>query len=298
MGNLYIHVCGTTRVVDDEGIVIDKLGGVKPRQVLEILALSLGRPVSKDRIADLLWDGAPPPSYVTTLESYVCLLRRLLGIKGRDSAIRTTTTGYLLRADAARVDVLEARDGLLTAARTADPDARAVLVDEAIELLRGEMLASEPHAAWAQSHRASHERDVASWCAEASEAMYALGDTRLAWRLGRFVTERDPLSERAWQVQIKALAAEGRAAEALHMYSRLRAVMLEELGTTPSPESQRLYAELLRRCGDESRESTGGRELRALIRLLRQALEAFPGVRVPDGDEDLTRIAVRVLEVA
>ena len=264
--------------------------------MLEILALSLGRPVSKDRIADLLWEGSPPPSYVTTLESYVCLLRRLLGIKGRDSAIRTTTTGYLLRADAARVDVLEARDALLAAARAGDEATRSVLVDTALDLFQAELLASEPHATWAEAHRASHQRDVAAWCAEASEAMFALGDTRLALRLGRFVTEREPLAERAWQVQIKALAAEDRPAEALHLYSRLRAVMLEELGTSPSGESQRLYAELLHHCSDVTREGNVGRELRALIRLLRQALEAFPGVRVPEGDEELTRIGV--LEVA
>ena len=298
MGNLYIHVCGTTRVVDGDGDVVEKLGGVKSRQVLEILALSLDQPVSKDRIADLLWEGEPPPSYVSTLESYVCLLRRLLGIKGRDSAIQTSTTGYLLRADRARVDVWDARDMLATAARTADPDARATLVTRSMDLLEGELLVSEPHAAWAASHRAGHERDVASWCARASEAMLAFDDPRLAGRLGRFATERDPLAELAWQVQIRALVAEDRVAEALHAYARLRALLLDELGTAPSRESQRLYADILNLCDDTAGHHNMSGELRVLIRLLRQALEGFPGVRVPELDEELATVAVRILHAA
>ena len=46
------------------------LGGVKPRQILAILALAAGRPVSKEHLADLLWDGEPPKGYRGTLESY------------------------------------------------------------------------------------------------------------------------------------------------------------------------------------------------------------------------------------
>src|SRR5436309_14002506 len=35
-------------------------GGVKPKQVLEILLTERGRPVSKDRMADLLWGESLP----------------------------------------------------------------------------------------------------------------------------------------------------------------------------------------------------------------------------------------------
>src|SRR3954453_18446581 len=186
MGKLYVYICGATRVRTDDGALVEKLGGVKPRQILEILALSLGRPVSKDRIADLLWDGEPPPSYVSTLESYVYVLRRHLGIRGRDAAVQTTTTGYLLRADQAQVDVCDAQQMLAAAGRERDQGERARLVGDALQLLDGELLASEPHTPWAAAHRTAFMRDATGWCLEAAEAALASGSTGLAGRLGRF----------------------------------------------------------------------------------------------------------------
>src|SRR4051794_29501900 len=85
---MYVKLFGSPTVVTDHGSVsVTDLGGVKPRQILEILALSAGSPVPKDRLAELLWDGQPPKSYVATLEGYVCVLRRRLGQgRGRRAA--------------------------------------------------------------------------------------------------------------------------------------------------------------------------------------------------------------------
>ena len=55
-----------------------ELGGPKPRQVLEILLLKLGTPVSKNHLIDVLWNGQPPAEALSTLESYVSVLRRHL----------------------------------------------------------------------------------------------------------------------------------------------------------------------------------------------------------------------------
>ena len=87
------------------------LCGVKPRQILAILALAAGRPVSKEHLADLLWDGEPPKGYRGTLESYVCLVRRALrDASGRDDAIVTVTHGYLLDPAVVTVDLRAFRE--------------------------------------------------------------------------------------------------------------------------------------------------------------------------------------------
>ena len=68
-------------------LVGSDLGGAKPRPLLEMLALDLGAPVAKDLLAERLWDGRPPASYIATVESYVCALRRRLGlVAGRRGA--------------------------------------------------------------------------------------------------------------------------------------------------------------------------------------------------------------------
>ena len=53
-----IKLFGTT-VVDDgtSQVAGTALGGVKPRQLLEMLATDLGNPLSKDLLAERLWEG-------------------------------------------------------------------------------------------------------------------------------------------------------------------------------------------------------------------------------------------------
>ena len=53
-------------------------GGVKPKQLLEVLLLERGRLVPKDRIAELLWGTALPQRVAATVETYVAVLRRRL----------------------------------------------------------------------------------------------------------------------------------------------------------------------------------------------------------------------------
>src|SRR4051812_38620168 len=108
---IYISLFGLTSVTS-HGRHWDEshIGGVKQRQILELLALNLGDAMSKELLAECLWDGEPPPGYVATLESYVCLLRGRLGLgRGPRSALATTTKGYRLDPAQVRVDLVEAR---------------------------------------------------------------------------------------------------------------------------------------------------------------------------------------------
>ena len=53
------------------------LGGVRPKQVLEILVAARGRLVPTDRIAELLWD-EPRPGAAASIQTFVSVLRRHL----------------------------------------------------------------------------------------------------------------------------------------------------------------------------------------------------------------------------
>jgi DNA-binding SARP family transcriptional activator len=293
---IHIKLCGATTVINDQGERVDKLCGVKPRQVLEMLALSAGTPMSKDRIADLLWDGAPPPSYLGTLESYVCLLRRALGAgKGRNSALQTTTTGYVLRTDRVTVDIVQIRE-MLAEART-NPGQSRELVEKALDMAGAELLASEPYAPWAQEQRARLSHELVAGCTEAAIWSYEQGDTASTIRFARQAVQREALAEQAWQYLMRALADEFRHGEALKAYAELRQVMLDELGVEPSAASRTIYQDILD--GMHSNEGASDHtELSVLMRLLRQALENLPGVELPAEDAALTQVAVRVLAAA
>ena len=120
---LSINILGPLRVRRG-GVVIGshELGGPKPRQVLEILLLKLGTPVSKNHLIDVLWNGQPPAEALSTLESYVSVLRRHLQPgSGKGGALRTVTGGYMI--DRSMVDLdLDRFDDLLKQAGHASPE--------------------------------------------------------------------------------------------------------------------------------------------------------------------------------
>ncbi len=119
-----IRLFGTTTVRSTTTEVVgSQLGGIKPRQVLELLALAGEAPVTKDRLVHVLWGDRLPASPVPTLESYVSVLRRSVGAD--DIPIRVEVHGLveLLRDTLARM-----------------PDVDVVTVDRALAQVTGQAL--------------------------------------------------------------------------------------------------------------------------------------------------------------
>jgi DNA-binding SARP family transcriptional activator len=273
------------------------MGGVKPRQILEILALEAGSPVTKDRLADLLWEGKPPGSYIGTLESYVCVLRRTLGLgSGRLSLLATTTNGYRLDPQGITVD-LDEFFSLTEQASTMAAGPAVACIEKALRLVSGELLADEPYAVWAVTARDRLRREVVTACTRAARLAAAAGAHAEALRLARIAVDEDPSHEEAVEVLMRALWLSGRRCEALRVYAEMRQWMLDELGDEPGIGSRELYLAILRDSptAQPDASASNGMELRTLLRLLRLALEATPGVDPPASDAALTLVATRAL---
>src|SRR4051794_29625158 len=70
-----VHLFGHTAVrTPARTLRASDFAGVKPRQILELIALGRGEPVRKAVIAEHIWSGRPPRRWQVTLESYVALL--------------------------------------------------------------------------------------------------------------------------------------------------------------------------------------------------------------------------------
>jgi DNA-binding SARP family transcriptional activator len=291
-----VTILGPTTVSVDGGTISAAELGGRPRQILEILALDPGTAMPKERLADLLWDGEPPSSYIGTLESYVCVLRRKLGLgTGRGSVLATAPSGYVL--DASAVDTDRASFHRLVGA---DPSASAADVVartmQAMELVRGELLADERYAAWATRARDIFERELVAAAVRAAQLANAIGDFASALHLARTAVAHDSLCEDAWQHLMRALWFSGHRLDALRAYAELRSAMLDGLGDEPGVPSQELYLAILR----DRPAADGGdaaAELRTLMTLMRQTLDLMPGVDVPARDSALTTVAVKVLDL-
>jgi DNA-binding SARP family transcriptional activator len=294
MSHIHIALCGRTTVTDELGGA-RQIAGVKPIRILEMLALQQGESLAKDVIADRLWDGKPPRSWIGTLESHISTLRRDIGCVGRSAALTTTAQGYLLAEDGVSVDVVELRR-LLQAAGRSDDRTRPALVERALDLHQGSLLAGNPYSLWAEQARSELETQLVESCTEAARAASRCGDEATARSLAQRAIDLDECAEGAWQIVLESLERVGRRGEALTAYSRLRAAMLDRIGIEPSTASREIYARLL--AADGGSNETDRAELKGLLGLLRQRLEGWPGIVVPEQDSRLAEVAASILAVA
>jgi DNA-binding SARP family transcriptional activator/basic membrane lipoprotein Med (substrate-binding protein (PBP1-ABC) superfamily) len=221
------------------------VGGRKQRALLAVLLLHAGETVSDDQLIDALWDEKPPARAVSSVHAYVSRLRKVLG---RDRIVRSDY-GYRLQLGRDELD-LRRFEQLLAHGRELLQQGDAARAREtlrnALGLWQGPPLADfryEPFAA-AEIRRLEELRVAA--LEERLEADLALGhDAELVPEFDALVREH-PLRERLVGQLMVALYRAGRQAEALDVYERTRRALGHELGLQPSPELQRLSAEIVR----------------------------------------------------
>jgi DNA-binding SARP family transcriptional activator len=244
-----IGLFGGARIYDrDRQVMLTEFNGVKPRQVLQLLALNGGHPLPKERLADKLWQGEPPASWLSTLEGYVSLLRRGLqaGTAARDSVVLTRSGGYAL--DRSRVSVdLDRFDSLVAAAEQqphADDQLSGLL--EALSLVRGEVLEGERAAAWIADVRLCYRRRVRRAVVSAGRLALRLERIADAVRLGQWACDLDPLAEDGWEILIEAYWRDGRRTDALRSFREVQRLLDAELGITPCRALRQLQTAVLR----------------------------------------------------
>ena len=218
--------------------------GAKQRALLALLALQRGRPVSADRLIDLLWGDGQAANPANALQTQIGQLRRTLGA----AAILTTEAGYALTArpdevNVVRFEQLVAKGQRLAADGEMAPAAAAL--GEALRLRRGEPLAEFTYAGFFDAERA--HLDELTLVAIESRAGADLGLGRhgeLAGELEALCREH-PLRERLWELLILVLYRNGRQAEALRAYTEIRARLAGELGIEPGQPLRELQARIL-----------------------------------------------------
>ncbi|PZF86146.1 alpha/beta fold hydrolase [Jiangella anatolica] len=213
----------------------------RQRALLASLLARVGEVVSADRLADLVWDEAPPADPASALHNLVSRLRRLLG----PDVLVTRSPGYALRVDGPEVDAVRFEE-LVERARQAPPARTVSLLDEALGLWRGAAFAGFADTDVArlaairltEARLAAVEARAAALleCGRAAEALLSLEP---------FVADQ-PLRERGRALQMRALYELGRHADALKGYQAYKAHLADELGLEPSEPIRRLELEILR----------------------------------------------------
>jgi DNA-binding SARP family transcriptional activator len=216
------------------------LGGVKPKQVFEVLMLARGAQVSKDALGDLLWGDAPPMKVAATLETYVSVLRARVG----RSLIVTEHGSYCIRRGSVWTDVDEF-DEILSTWKTPQHEALEPL-ERALMLVRGDLLEDEPYASWAQRARERYREGHSELLRRLALCLLLRGDFGSATTHAHHALDLEPLDEFACRILMVSLFAAGRQQAAFRAYDSCKRLLREELDVAPLDETAGCFAQIRR----------------------------------------------------
>jgi SARP family transcriptional regulator, regulator of embCAB operon len=253
MQSIEINVLGPIAVRLQGESIVPTAG--KPRQLLVLLALRCGRVVPVPTLMEEIWGDAIPRSGMTTLQTYVLQLRRLIAEslpagshRAAKELLVTRFNGYQLVATSSSFDLREFE--LLAAegdAALERGDAASALkyLNQALELWRGpalmdvptgRVLAMEAIGMDEARMRVLEQRILASFC---------LGKHAMLIPELRMLVAQNPMHENFCALLMIAFQRSGAAWRALQVFRNLRKTLIGELGVEPSSRLQKLHQAVL-----------------------------------------------------
>jgi DNA-binding SARP family transcriptional activator len=244
-----IQLCGRLVANIDGSRIEDTLPGRLGRILFAYLVLNRGRSVPRDKLLMAGWGEDAPAEAGNALSVVLSKLRRGLGaehLQGRAEI-------ELLLPPTTFVDVEAALEGAHRAesAIAAGQWARAWGPAGIAYHVATRPFLSGLEAPWMDEWRRRLE-DVRLRGLECfAAASLGLGGPALAQaeERARTLTELAPYRETGHRLLMESLARRGNIAEALRAYERLRVLLREELGITPSPTVQGVHRRLLESAG-------------------------------------------------
>jgi DNA-binding SARP family transcriptional activator/TolB-like protein len=206
--------------------------GRKTRALLAVVALSAPRPALRGRLAELLWSRRPEEQARASLRQEIHRLLEALSSTGGD--ILTVTRDHLsLRPGAVWVDVDE-----VMRATVEQPASLSLLEGDLLEDLDG---IDPTFDAWLAAER-ERVRDKARSVAEA--LLRSQVEPEATIPVAQRLLSIDRAHEGAWRALMRAHAERGERGMAIQAYDRCRSVLADLLDAAPSPETQKLLAEI------------------------------------------------------
>jgi DNA-binding SARP family transcriptional activator len=222
------------------------VAGARQRVLLAALLVRANHVVPAEGLAEIVWDGAPPPG-AAALRTQVMRLRRGLG--GEVAArVVTRDPGYVITLGEQELDITQF-EALYREAGTAVRAGRwrdtVRAVSGALALWRGAPLLDVDSEVLREEHAARLEQlhaQAVEWRVDAE--MHLGHHQELTEQLGD-LARRYPLRERIHEQRVLALYRCGRQGEALEAYRDARRVLAEELGVEPGAPLRKLHQAIL-----------------------------------------------------
>jgi DNA-binding SARP family transcriptional activator len=240
-----IQLCGRVLARIDDHRMEEALPGHQGRLLFVFLVLHRQRESSRPELIETLWPEAAPASADAGLSALLSKLRRAVGaerLAGRSNVRLVLPPDAWVDLEAATEAIHRAEAAVAASDWTAAWGPARVAQHIAV---RGFLPGEE--AAWVEQQRRRVEDLYVRSLELSSLASLRIGGAELdtAERAARSLVEHAPFRETGYRLLMEVLAARGNPAESLLVYEGLRSRLRDELGTSPSRETQELHRALL-----------------------------------------------------
>jgi DNA-binding SARP family transcriptional activator/TolB-like protein len=214
----------------------------KVRALFAYLAADQGQPRRREKLAGLLWADRAEAQARADLRKSLSRLRQALPEAARHGLVADGEQ-VALRPDLIEVD--------LALFERSAVDGTPETLERAATLYRGPLLegladCGEQFDAWLATERRRVDEILQQTLRRLLDHYVVTGAIDRAIQIALRLLAFDPLQESVHRTLIRLYMYQDRVGSALDQYRRCRAVLAEELGIEPSPETERLRAELLK----------------------------------------------------
>jgi DNA-binding SARP family transcriptional activator len=246
-----IYLAGRLAVEHDGRLVVQErdFAGRQGRLAFACLGVNRSRGVPRDELVTALWGESPPDELDATLSAVLSKLRALFRRAGLIAAAIELRHGTVeMRLPAATWIDIEAAANAIDeaegAVRAGDAARAWSFANVVVSISRRGFLPDE-EAPWIEARRARLRLALARALQCLSKISAERGEQGLAVEYAGEVIALEPFRETAYLELMRLHAQMGNRAEALRVFGRCRKLLRDELGTTPSPQTEAAFLEIL-----------------------------------------------------
>ncbi|OCJ17993.1 hypothetical protein A6U87_03510 [Rhizobium sp. AC44/96] len=205
----------------------------KHQALIAMLALSNGKPISRSKLAGLLWAERTEEHARNSLRQAFFTIRHAVDGHGVSPFVFDSASGWA-RRDAVATDI-----------HTLVESAGAGRLPSALDAFDGEFLEGlvfhdETLEAWLVIERSRHHNLLVDCLAGLADKLERAGDVEQACLAARCLLRRDPYHEPSHRTILRFHQTRGERARALKHYESLKALLDANLGVAPDQETQQL----------------------------------------------------------
>jgi LuxR family maltose regulon positive regulatory protein len=249
--DLVINMLGPVEVLREQGrrLAPDAWTLSRALRILCFIASRHNHRAIKDSIVETFWADTPLEDIDKNFWPTISYIRRALnsGQEVKKNFIRYRENAYYLNPEFNYLLDTEEFERLIARARAerveGKPEAAAEAARRAIELYRGDFL-SDYYDSWVEEPRAYYRNIYFAMLKELADHYHRLQDYKQSILYCQMILKGDAYREDVHRQLMDAYALTGNRAALREQYEGLKALLMEELGVDPLPETVATYRRL------------------------------------------------------